>query len=46
MFNKNSALVKIWVSLVLAGTYTLEQVPVMSNLKDVVTEVVTGTATV
>lgn len=46
MFNKNSALVKIWVSLVLVGTYTLEQVPVMSNLKDVVTEVVTGTATV
>lgn len=44
MFNKNSALVKIWVSLVLAGTYTLDQVPVMSNLKDVVTEVVNGTA--
>lgn len=45
MFNKNSALVKIWVSLVLAGTYTLDQVPVMSNLKDVVTEVVNATAT-
>lgn len=44
MFNKNSALVKIWVSLVLAGTYTLDQVPVMSNLKDVVTEVVNATA--
>lgn len=44
MFNKNSALVKIWVSLVLAGTYTMEQVPVMSNLKDVVADVVNGTA--
>lgn len=43
MFNKNSALVKIWVSLVLANTYTLDQVPVMSNLKEIVIEVVNGT---
>lgn len=39
MFNKNSALVKIWVSLLLAGIYTIEQVPALSNLKEVVTEV-------
>lgn len=44
MFNKNSGLVKVWVGLVLAGTYSLEQVPPLSNLKDVVTEVVNGTA--
>jgi hypothetical protein len=40
MFNENSGLVKVWVSLVLAGTYTLDQVPNLSNLKEVVTQVV------
>ena len=44
-FTRNSGLVKVWVSLVLAGTYTLDQVPQLFNLKDVVTEVVGGTAT-
>lgn len=36
MFNKNSGLVKVWVSLILAGTYRKEQVPKLDNLKDVV----------
>ncbi|OAO83360.1 hypothetical protein TAF16_0014 [Anoxybacillus flavithermus] len=40
MFNENSGLVKVWVSLVLNGTYTLDQVPKLSNLKEVVTQVV------
>lgn len=40
MFNENSGLVKVWVSLVLNGTYTLDQVPELSNLKEVVTQVV------
>lgn len=44
MFNKNSGLVKVWVSLVMQGSYTLEQVPALSNLKTTVTEVVNGTA--
>ncbi|BAN62879.1 hypothetical protein [Geobacillus phage phiOH2] len=39
MFNENSGLVKVWVSLVLAGTYTIDQVPNLSNLKEVVTQV-------
>lgn len=39
-FTKDSVLVKTWVSLVLAGTFTLEQVPKLFNLKEVVTEVV------
>lgn len=43
-FTKESGLVKVWVSLVLQGTYTLEQVPALFNLKTVVTEVVNGTA--
>lgn len=43
MFNKNSGLVKVWVSLVLQGVYTVEQVPELSNLKVIVTEVIKGT---
>lgn len=40
MFNENSGLVKVWVSLVLSGTYTLDQAPQLSNLKEVVTSVI------
>ncbi len=36
MFNENSVIVKTWVSLVLSGAYTREQVPNLSNLQDVV----------
>ena len=43
-FTKNSGLVKVWVSLVLAGTYTLDQVPQLFNLKEIVTEVVNEAA--
>lgn len=43
MFNENSVIVKTWVSLVLAGTYTREQVPGLSNLQDVVYQVLDGT---
>lgn len=44
MFNENSGLVKVWVSLVMAGTYSLENVPKLSNLKDMVTQVVNSVA--
>ncbi len=40
VFAKNSALVKVWVSLVLSGTYTLDEVPKLFNLKEVVAEVI------
>lgn len=43
-FTKDSGLVKVWVSLVMTGTYKVEQVPQLYNLKDVVTEVINGTA--
>ena len=39
MFNKNSGLVKVWVSLIMSGTYTREQVPELSNLKECIVEV-------
>jgi hypothetical protein len=34
MFTENSMLVKIWFSAVLAGTYTYDQVPNVSNLRE------------
>lgn len=43
IFTRNSGLVRVWVGLVLNGTYTLEQVPALYNLKEVVTEVINGT---
>lgn len=39
-FTKDSVLVKTWVSLVLAGTFTLDQVPKLFNLKSLVSEIV------
>lgn len=44
IFTKDSAIVKVWVSLVLSGVYTLEQVPALFNLREVVTEVVNSMA--
>ncbi len=41
-FTKDSGLVKVWVSLVLGRTYTLEQVPALFNLKEVVTQIING----
>lgn len=41
-FTKESGLVKIWVSLIMAGIYKLEQVPALFNLKEVVTQVING----
>lgn len=39
-FTETSGLVKVWVSLILAGIYTVDQVPKLSNLRDVVTSVI------
>lgn len=38
MFNKNSGLVLVWYRLIKTGSYTLEQVPQLSNLKEKVQE--------
>lgn len=43
-FSKNSALVKTWVSLILMGVYTVDDVPNIFNLKSVVREVVNEVA--
>lgn len=40
-FKKEHQIVKSWASLVLAGTYTIEEVPNLFNLREVVTEVLT-----
>lgn len=39
-FTKNSILVKTWVSLVISGVFTREQIPKLFNLRTVVTEIV------
>lgn len=39
-FTKDSGLVKTWVSLILSGVFTLEQVPDLFNLREVVTEII------
>jgi len=44
VFTKNSGLVMVWVGLVMNGTYALEKVPNVYNLREVVTAVVNGTA--
>lgn len=36
MFNKDSALVKIWIDAIKKGTATVEQIPSLSNLKEVI----------
>lgn len=40
MFNEDSVIVKTWVSLVLAGTYTQEQVPDLGNLREMVSKAI------
>jgi len=39
MFNENSALVKLWVKNIREGKYTREQVPDISNLREIVFEI-------
>lgn len=39
MFNRDSGLVKTWVNLIKQGAYTIEQVPKLSNLREVVASV-------
>ena len=46
MFNENSGLVKAWVNLINQGAYTLEQVPKLSNLREVVYAILEGGKTV
>ncbi|MCT4597448.1 MAG: CD1375 family protein [Vallitalea sp.] len=42
MFNEDSGIVKVWVRLVKEGKYKLEQVPMLSNLKEIVTSIVSA----
>lgn len=40
MFNRNSGLVQVWVRLIKGGTYTIENVPNLSNLRTIVIEII------
>ena len=42
MFNKDSGLVKAWVNRIKQGAYTIEQVPNLCNLREVVASVLEG----
>ena len=42
MFTVNSGLVLVWAGLIRAGRYTEDQVPALSNLKDMVHAVLTA----
>ena len=41
MFTTTSGLVTVWVRLIKAGVYTEDKVPALSNLKDMVHQVIT-----
>ncbi|MDF2907587.1 MAG: hypothetical protein K0R34_2908 [Herbinix sp.] len=43
VFTKTSPIVKAWVSMIIAGTYTREDVPDLYNLRVVVFAVLDGT---
>jgi len=45
-FTKDSGLVKVWTSLVISGTYSLDQVPSLFNLKDMISEALNATTEV
>ena len=41
IFNKNSGCVRVWVTLIMSGVYTYEQVPKLFNLQEQVKLVLT-----
>lgn len=43
MFDENSGVVRTWVSVIRAGLYDLDDVPSLSNLKEVVSRIISGT---
>lgn len=42
MFHENSVVVKVWVDAIKRGDKTIEDVPQLSNLIDVVTTLIKG----
>ena len=42
MFNKNSGLVQVWLRLIKNNNYTIDQVPNISNLKEIVIKILEG----
>ena len=42
MFNENSVIVQVWVRAVRNGTKTLEDVPNLQNLREVVISIIEG----
>jgi len=42
MFNENSGLVQVWLRLIKNNGYTINQVPNISNLKEIVIKILEG----
>jgi len=42
MFNENSGLVQVWLRLIKNNNYTIDQVPNISNLKEIVIKILEG----
>lgn len=42
MFNRDSGLVKAWVSLINQGAFTVDDVPNLYNLREIVLEILEG----
>ncbi len=42
MFDENSGIVRTWVSVIRAGRYSVEDVPSLSNLQEVVSKIILG----
>lgn len=42
MFNEDSGLVKAWVNLIRQGVKTIDEVPTLSNLREVVIKVLSA----
>ena len=42
MFNENSVVVQVWVKAVQDGTKSIEEVPNLSNLREVVISIIEG----
>lgn len=39
MFNMNSGLVQVWIRLIKSGVYTIENIPNLSNLREIIIEI-------
>lgn len=42
MFDKDSGLVQVWINLIKTNAYTINDIPDISNLREIVLEIING----